>query len=184
MKRFYNLSLLTVGVFLAGQAYAQQDTVSTFTLDQCLEYALQHSINNQNATLDQQIANARVKETIGIGLPQISGSASVVHNPKLPRFFSAYQDTAITHQAGGFQFLNSEQAKQLGVNHMDVIALRNFFQLASSGTATITANQLIFNGSYLVGLKASKTYKELATRGANVTKKTTIVQVTKAYFAV
>src|SRR5882762_5191802 len=146
MKRFYKLSLLAIGFFLAGRVNAQQDTISTFTLDRCLEYALQHSINNQNATLDQQIAAAKVKETIGIGLPQISGSASVVHNPKLPRFFSTYQDSSITHQSGGFQFLNSEQATQLGVNHMDVIALRNFFQLQSSGTAAITANQLIFNG--------------------------------------
>jgi outer membrane protein TolC len=36
----------------------------------------------------------------------------------------------------------------------------------------------------LVGLKASKTYKELATRNANATKEQIIIQVSKAYYAV
>lgn len=182
MKRFSLLSLLMIGTLLAGRVNAQRaDTVSTFSLDQCIQYALENSINNKNATLDQEIANAKVKETIGIGLPQISATGSVVHNPTLPRFFSTYYDA--DHRTG-VSFLPDSVAQLVGMKNGDVYASRNFFQLQTSGNASITANQLIFNGSYLVGLKASRTFKELSVKQANVTKEATIVQVTKAYYGV
>jgi outer membrane protein len=43
---------------------------------------------------------------------------------------------------------------------------------------------LIFDGSYLVGLKASKTYKELSTKNTARTRIETAVAVTKAYYSV
>jgi len=181
MKLLYKASLLAIGLFTSAYVNAQQDTTGSFTLERCIEYALQNSISGQNALLDQQIASAKVKETVGIGLPQISASGSLVHNPKLSRFFTTYLDAA--HSVGP-SFIPADAAAQLGVQNGDVVGLRNFFQLQSSGTASLTANQLIFNGSYLVGLKASKTYKELATRNANATKEQIVVLVSKAYYAV
>src|SRR5882724_1780614 len=181
MKLFYKLSLMAIGIFLTGRVSAQQDTTGSFTLGRCIEYAIQNSISGQNAQLDKQIAAAKVKETIGIGLPQISATGSVVHNPKLPRFFTTYLDAA--HSTGP-SFIPADAAAQLGVQNGDVVGVKNFFQLQSGGTASITANQLLFNGSYLVGLKASKTYKELATRNANATREQIIIQVSKAYYAV
>src|SRR5258706_586071 len=181
MKRFYKVSLLAIGLFVTGHLNAQQDTTSSFTLERCIEYAIQNAISGQNATLDKQIAAAKVKETIGIGLPQISATGSLVHNPKLPRFFTTYHDAA---NSTGPSFIPADAAAQLGLQNGDVVGVKNFFQLQSGGTASLTANQLLFNGSYLVGLKASKTYKELATRNANVTKEQIIVQVSKAYYAV
>jgi len=171
MKQFYKLTGWIVGLLLAGQVSAQQ----SFTLDQCIDYALTNSINAQNAILDQEIAAAKVKETIGLGLPQISMDASIVHNPKLARFFTTYTG------AGGFV---GDLSAVPGIQVGDVIAAKNFFQLQSSGGASVTANQLIFNGSYLVGLQASSTYKELATKTANQTREQIIQQVMKAYYGV
>lgn len=171
MKQFYKLSVLMLGLLLAGQVNAQQ----TFTLDQCIDYALKNSITVQNSVLDQQIAAAKVKETIGIGLPQISATASVVHNPKLSRFFTTYTGP------GGFV---GDLSGVPGIQTGDVIAARNFFQLQSSGGASVTANQLLFNGSYLVGLQASSVYKELAVKAGNQSKEQIIQQVMKAYYGV
>ncbi len=179
MKLFYKLSLMAIGIFLTGRVSAQQDTTGSFTLERCIEYALQHSITGQNAALDQQIAAAKVKETVGIGLPQISATGSVIHNPKLQRFFTTQSDPT-----KGFSFIPADVVAQKGIQIGDVVGAQNFFQLRSAGTASVTANQMIFNGSYLVGLKASKTYKELAFRNANATKEQIIVQVSKAYYAV
>ncbi len=173
MKRFIPLLLI---LFLSAGAYAQQATQS-FTLEQCIEYALQNSINAQNAILDQQIAAARVKETAGLGLPQISATASVVHNPKLSRFFSTY----INDSTG---FVPNLSSLAPGIKPGDIFAMKNFFQLQSSGGASLTINQLIFNGSYLVGLQAASTYKELASKTANQTREQIIQQVTKAYYGV
>jgi len=171
MKKVYNLSFLMLVLLMAGQARAQQ----SFTLEQCIDYALKNSIDVQNTVLDQEIANAKVKETIGIGLPQISASASLVHNPKLPRFFSTY--------SGPEGFLGDLSGVP-GIQPGDVIAARNFFQLQSSGGVSASVNQLIFNGSYLVGLQASSVYKDLAVKTGNQTKEQIIQQVMKAYYGV
>jgi outer membrane protein len=171
MKQIFKLSVLIFGLLMAERVNAQE----AFTLDQCIDYALKNSINVQNAVLDEQIAAAKVKETIGIGLPQISMNASVVHNPKLARFFTTY--------SGPDGFLG-DLSNIPGIQAGDVIAARNFFQLQSNGGASVGLNQLLFNGSYLVGLKASSVYKELAVKTGNQTKEQIIQQVMKAFYGV
>lgn len=174
MKRVYLLTWLAFSLLTVGRSYGQESTASAFTLEQCIEYALQNSINAQNATIDQRIAAAKVKETVGLGLPQISADASLTHNPKLQRFFTTY-----TPGGGFFDFSGVP-----GIQPGDVIGAKNFFQLQSAGSASATVNQLIFNGSYIVGLQASRTFKELSAKTANQTREQIVQQVTKAYYAV
>jgi len=179
MKR---ICTILVGLLVAGVALAQQaQEVQTepFTLEQCIQFALDNSIAAKNADIDQRIAKAKVNETIGIGLPQISGTGSVVYNQKLPRFFTTYKEGP-----GGFIQIDTAIAKNLGVKDGDVVAAQNFFQLKTAGNASVTANQIIFNGSYLVGLKASSVYRDLSAKSAIQTDQTIIQQVTKAYYAV
>src|SRR5688572_11580338 len=90
MKRV--LTLL-IAVMVSGMALAQQQPQpqqQTFTLEECIEYALTNAVTAQNARIDQQVAEARVKEVVGMGLPQISVASTLAHNPQLPRFFMAY----------------------------------------------------------------------------------------------
>jgi outer membrane protein TolC len=47
----------------------------------------------------------------------------------------------------------------------------------------VSVNQVIFNGSYLVGLRASSAFKNLAYKSTNQTKEQTIEQVTKAFYS-
>ena len=168
------IGLLSVN---AHAIYAQQQAAVSFTLDQAIQYALEHSVAAKNAMLDQQISEAKVKETTGIGLPQISGSASVIDNPKLPRFYQAYSTAP-----GSFSFI--DPTKYPGLKNGDVYAAQNFLQLRSNGGVSATANQILFSGSYLVGLKAAKTYRELSLRNLNETKEQVIIQVTKAFYGV
>lgn len=177
MKRV--LTILMALIF-SSAAWAQQAESSAFTLEQCIQYALENSIAAKNADLEQRIAKAKVNETVGIGLPQISGSASVVHNQKLQRFFTTYTAPTPENPTGGFIDLSGVP----GIQNGDVVAAQNFFQLKSSGTASVAINQILFNGSYLVGLKASKTYTELSQRSAEQTDQDIVQQVTKAYYSV
>src|SRR5688572_12184491 len=158
MKRL----IFTFIIIIPLWAEAQSTPSSTFTLEQCVAYALENTPDVKNARVDEQIALAKVRETRGIGLPQVDASVGLTHNQKLPRFFASYQT------AQGFSGINEEtQRPNLdlpGVDPGDVVASQNFFQLPSSGTAGITINQILFNSSYLVGLKAASTYKELAYR--------------------
>jgi outer membrane protein TolC len=153
----------------------QTQGAQTFTLEQCIQYALDKSFNVKNALIDEEIADARVKEIRGIGLPQVEGSVGLQHNQKLPRFFAQYNPD----QPGFFDLSGVP-----GIKGGDVVAMQNFFQLSSAGNASISVNQILFNGSYLVGLKAANAYRELAEKSTIHTKEDVIEAVTKAYYLV
>lgn len=172
MKRVSQLLFMLI---LAATATAQESP-QNFTLEKCIAYALSNSVAVKNAALDEQIADARVKETRGIGLPQIDASVGLVHNEKLPRFFIQHSDDP------GASFIDLSAVP--GIQPGDVIALQNIFQLRSSGNASLNVNQILFNGSYLVGLKAANAYRELSVRSTRQTKEQTVQQVTKAYYGV
>jgi outer membrane protein TolC len=169
-----------IALIASTRAQAQQQIGTSFTLEQCIEYALINSVNVQNAQIDQQIAAAKVRETAALGLPQIDGSVSVQHNENLRRFFSTKQ------RAFGFSGLPASDYPNFlpGLGDNDVIASQNFFQLKSSGDAGINVNQLLFSGSYVVGLQASKAYKDLSIKAAVQTREQVIENVTKAYYSV
>lgn len=179
MKRLSQI--LFAIVLTAGVVHAQQQTPTAFTLDDCIRYAMENTIAVKNAHVDEQIAQAKVRETTGIGLPQIDGSVDLQHHNKLPRFFAQY---AVAQGFGG----TDEDGKPIldlpGVEPTDVVASPNFFQLRSSGNAGLTVNQLLFSTTYLVGLKAADTYKQLSMRAAEQTEIDVIENVTKAYYAV
>lgn len=170
-----NIRLITTSIFLLPFLLVAQQ--KAFSVEDCVNYALENATSLKNATLDEKIAEARIKETIGIGLPQISGSIAAQHNPTLPRFFAEYNPASSIG-------LTPNQAQQLGVSQGDVYAARNFFQLQSGGDASLSINQLIFNGSYIVGLQASKAYKELSVNQKAETVGRVKADVAKAYFNV
>jgi outer membrane protein len=144
---------------------------NSLTLEQCIDYALKNAVSIQNATLDEQSAIAKVRETAGMGLPQVSGTVSITHNQKLRRFFGTYSDQS---------FFFPEPIP--GAVNGDVVSGQNFFQLKSAGDAGLTINQLIFNGSYFVGLQAAQSLKELSIRNTNQTRVQTVEAVTKAFY--
>jgi len=51
-----------------------------------------------------------------------------------------------------------------------------------TASAGVTATQLLFDGSYLVGLQASRTYRELSKKATAQTKTETAINVSKAYY--
>jgi outer membrane protein len=173
MKRQY---FIIIAAFLPFWASAQgnQPAAAPFTLDQCLQYALEHAVSAQNATIDQQIAQAKVRETRGIGLPQVNGNVSLVSNQTLRRFF-AKESVLKSFSPPGTVFPPS-------VGPDDVVASPQFFQLKNSGDAGVNVVETI-SASYFVGLKAANAYKDLAYKNANQTKESIIEQVSKAYYA-
>lgn len=168
-------ALAQQGHSATAQQLTQSGPAQAFTLEQCVEYALENSPKVKNAVIDERIADARVKETRGIGLPQVDGTVSLQHNEKLPRFFSTYDPS----QPGFFDFSSVP-----GIESGDVVAAKNFFQLPSSGNAAVNINQILFSSSYLVGLKAANTYRQLSVRTTEQTKEQIIQQVMKAFYAV
>ena len=159
----YKLSIFLI-VFSFGlfTLKAQQTEPYQFSLQQAIDFALKHQSAVLNADIDVQIAKNKVNETTGIGLPQVSTNFSFQDFVKVP--VSLIPGEFFGEPAGTFIPV------QFGVKYQSTLGLE--------------ASQLLFDGSYLVGLQASKTYKELSIRNSKRTKIETAVAVTKAYYSV
>ena len=145
---------------VAINSYAQQvpkDSIYNLSLQDCINYAYEHQDSVMNAKLDVQSAEYKVKETIGSGLPQINGTANFQDYLKVPTIL-------FPNSSGGYQSVSIYQK------------YNNTFGLG--------LNQLLFDGTYLVGVKASKTYKELSARNYTRSRIAVNVNVTKAYYQV
>ena len=119
------------------QAQDKKETYS-FSLQQAIDHALQHNYSVINA--DRDIASAKQKkwETTASGLPQISGSASYLHNFD----FTLQGVSGNAFNPGG------------DPNAISLFA----FGTKQSMNSSLTLSQLLFDGSYIVALQASKTY--------------------------
>ncbi|WP_018343559.1 TolC family protein [Cytophaga aurantiaca] len=170
MKKLSVLSLLVTLILYHG-AYAQQD--SLFTLDKCIDYAFTNQADVKNAMIDQQISQYKINETRAYGLPQVNFEGTTMYNIELQRMF-------VTNAVAG----NFGAPVAPGADPNGTYAMRNLFQLKASNTATLNASQILFDGSYLLGLKASKTYSELATKSMTQTKIETTDKITKAFYLV
>ena len=111
------------------------------SLEEALSYAKEKGYNKRKADLEVLKAKAKVSETIGTGLPQISVGGNYQNNLVIPK--SPIPAILFNPEAGPD----------------DYVAVA-FSQKQSLG-ANITANQMIFNGSYIIGLRASKEYAKL-----------------------
>lgn len=149
-------------ICMAMQAIAQQkDTTANFNLQDAIAYAQTHQVSILNAKIDEEIAKNTVKQTFGIGLPQLSGNATFQDFLKIP-----------TSLLPGEVF--GEPGTQIPVQ----------FGVKYNSSVGLELSQLLFDGTYLVGLKASRTYKELSIKNSSRTKIETAVAVTKAYYSV
>lgn len=174
MKKNTLLSLL-VTLLLYHSVQAQQDSI--FTLDKCIDYAFKNQAAVKNAALDQQISKFKVNETRGYGLPQINFEANTMYNIQLQPMFMTNE------RANGFINPPGTQLPA-GVDPNGRAVIPNLFQLKASNTATLNASQILFDGSYLAGLQASKTYSELASKSMTQTKIETTDKITKAFYLV
>ena len=155
--------IILIGLIAALPSWAQQaDSISyNLSLKEAIDYAQIHQSAILNARLDQEIAKNTVRQTIGIGLPQISGNANFQDFIKVP-----------TNLLPGefFGQPGTQVPVQFGVKYQSLVGL--------------DLNQLIFDGSYIVGLQAAKTYKELSNKNLQRNRIETAVAVSKAYYSV
>ncbi len=150
--------LVLLGLIFTGNSIAQSS--NQFSLQQAIEYAYQNQNDIKNAQIDAEISKSKVKETVAIGLPQITGTANVQRYLDIPTI-------VIPNFAGPDPaFIEAK----FGVNY--------------NATYGINVNQLLFDGNYLIGLKASSVYKDLTIKALSRTKIETNVAVTKAYYSV
>jgi outer membrane protein TolC len=129
-----SITLLTL-IGLASETIAQSQQLS---LIQAQDFALKNAFQVKSAQYDKTSADYTSDELLGIGLPQLNGSVQYQNFINLP--------TSII--PGDFFGAPGQDVKvQFGVPHQMTVGLN--------------ASQLLFDGTWLVGLEASKAYAEL-----------------------
>jgi len=130
-------NLLLISFLLVNFLQAQDKKESySFSLQQAIDHALQHNYSAINASRDIDAAKQKKWETTATGLPQINAGLDYQYNFELQK--SLVPAEFFGGQPGEF----AEVA----------------FGTKQNMTARGQISQLIFDGSYIVALQASKTY--------------------------
>jgi outer membrane protein len=149
---------LSITLFVA----RAQEVPTKLSLDQALSYAYAHNNQMLNAAQDVRDAYAQKWVTIASGLPQIDGGLDYQNQLKRP--VSLLPGEFFGGEPGTFIPVTFGQKQQM--------------------SATATLRQQIFNGSYLVGLQAIKTFIEISALSEIKTKIEVQKAVVNAYTGV
>ncbi len=144
--------LVIVATVFCLHAIKAQETSMTLSMQEAIDHAIKNSYDNKAALKDIESAKQQKWETTTIGLPQISGNLNYTNNLK--------------RQFPGVDF------DQDGV--VD-------FNAKHSVTTGIKLDQLIFDGSYLVGLQSAKTFLKISQQAKEKTELLTREAVINAY---
>jgi outer membrane protein len=160
---FLSAVLMLFSLCLSTKSFSQNKdsiNVNEFTLSQAQAFAEVNHYKAINSDLDLKISKKKIWETTAIGLPQISGSASYRHSIDLEFEFP---DEALT--APGNEF-------------MSIFGADNVSQ------GKLEATQLLFDGTYIVGLQAAKTYYKLSENQKEKTLVELMADVASSYYLV
>jgi len=145
-------------ILIAGMLSLPLIAQKAFTVAEAQIYALENNLDYQNSSLDIKIAKKKVWETTATGLPQLNGEFN----------FNHFMDIA------GMPFPNPLTG-EMGFVQMG---------LENSVDFGLTASQLVFNGSYFIGLKAATEYVKMTEKQQELKAADIKENVSTAYYMV
>ncbi|AUS05015.1 TolC family protein [Pseudotamlana carrageenivorans] len=134
-----NKLIVFFSLLFAISGYSQETPIA-FSLQEAIDYALENNRNVKNAARDIDMAKEEKWQATATGLPQING--------------------AVDYQNWLKQQVSLLPAEITGGNPGEFVPVE--FSPKQNINAKATLSQLIFDGSYLVALKASKVYLEIS----------------------
>ncbi|MEZ0180982.1 MULTISPECIES: TolC family protein [Flavobacterium] len=154
MKRIVLIFLCTIGLSVNAQ-------VTTLTLKDALNYALQNKADAKKAKLQVENSEYKIQEIRSRALPQISANGNLTHNPII--------QTTVIDGAGFGQPGTTIQAA---------------FGQKWTSTAGVSLTQAIFDQSVFTGLRAAKSTREFYQINDQLTEEQVIERVANNYYAV
>lgn len=155
------LVISSLFVFISFTSVSQEKILS---LNDCIELAIENNENLKNSKLEERISKALSKEYLSIGFPQINFDGGLQYNHDVPKSLIDISRFMPGVPEG------TEQEVQFGQTY--------------DGRVDLFVNQMIFNGSYFVGLSAAR---ELVRLSEKLTERNEIdinESVQKAFFTV
>ena len=154
MKRIVLIFLCTIGLSVNAQ-------VTTLTLKDALNYALQNKADAKKAKLQVENSEYKIQEIRSRALPQISANGNLTHNPII--------QTTVIDGAGFGQPGTTIQAA---------------FGQKWTSTAGVSLTQAIFDQSVFTGLRAAKSTREFYQINDQLTEEQVIERVANNYYSV
>ena len=178
--------LLPVTMILGGILLAFAQEAEKLSLNEAIKKALQNNISILNSKLDLKATQRRIWEITAIGLPHVDVKSSYQHLFVVPEL--NFPGTELSHTNVPMnQTTGLGTTSQLQLSNGEIIYLNNIagspiaLGVANNISTDITVSQLIFNGSYIVGLQARKAYANLAKQNDEKTKLDVIETVVNTY---
>ena len=162
MKTYRKIGLCFVVSCAINFAYGQDST--SFSLVEAEEYGVNNNEKVRNALLDIEIARKKVWETTAIGLPQVNIQGQFQQLIDIP--VSVVDASLFNPMAEPGSVMEFRMGQEF------------------STSATLSASQLIFDGSYIVGLQFSKFFQKMSSTAAENTRQQVKSMVREAYYNV
>ncbi len=192
MKINLKLFLLVLLSAFGSSASQAQNTPKAFSLKQAIDYALQNQEQLKIARNETESAKAKIGEIRAIGLPQVSLGADLGNNFIQQK--TLIDPSSFGPQIEGYKLTQGDiQKANDGTNEVILtpklrevsgVKVPLTFVQPWTGTAAISASQLLFDGSYLIGLKAASTFSQLSQKQLKQSEIEITEQVSKAYYGV
>ena len=149
-------------ILLILTSFSLKSQSQKLSLSECIDLAIENNENLKNSILEEKISKALSNEYLSIGFPQINFDGGIKYNHEVPKSLLDISRFMPGVPEG------TEQEVQFGQ--------------AYDGRVDLFVNQMIFNGSYFVGLSAAK---ELVKLSEKMTERNVIdihESVSKAYY--
>ncbi len=149
-----------ISIVLVSNTITAQE-VTRLSLKDCMDYAIKHNYNIKNAQIDVLIQKQQNNETVSAAYPHINGKLEIDDFLNPQKSFideSSFNPSLKSGHIIGFPF-----------------------SLNYTGAASISASQIVFDGSVFVALKARTAVMEFARQNSQVTEENIRYNVYKAY---
>ena len=156
MHRFI---LIIATLLLAEMSIAQE--APSFTIEEAKAYALENHLTVKNASNDIDIAREKFIETRGMGLPQVSVNGSFNHFINLP--ITVLDAKFLNPMAADGETVSFEAGTKY------------------NSTGALEVEQLLFNGSYIVGLQAASFFAKFQEMVSKQSKEDVVFNVIQTY---
>ncbi|WNJ19179.1 TolC family protein [Pontibacter sp. G13] len=153
--------ILIVGITASVGARAQD--VMQFSLEEAIQYALSNNYELKSTRFEEYKARAQANEILSAGYPQINAKGDMTYYVKIP--------TSLIPAAA---FGGTAEDPPIEVQ----------FGQPWNITGGFEASQLIFDGTFFIGIKGSRVFVELSELETNRSEEDAALTVSKAYLQV
>lgn len=173
-------TLIILLISFLGIQFTNAQETKSFSLKEAMDYAVANSYRTQTSKLDFQSTVAQRKGFISIGLPQVNTSFSYQYYASIPtQLMPDFLSPAVSGILAQYGLISPSQIPPMGDDKLPVQ-----FGSKNSASGGLSVNQLVFDGTFIMGLKAARQLVDLSALSNTKTINETKAGVAQAYYLV